>query len=274
MNKRDIAPSPDQIEQFQQKILTFFKEQGRSFPWRETANPYEILVSEIMLQQTQTERVVPKYLHFLQLFPTVHHLAKASLADVLNAWQGLGYNRRARFLHQCAQKLVSDFEGLFPEEKKHLLALPGIGLYTAGAVMAFANNSPEVFIETNIRTVFIHEFFTEETTVHDRDIMILVEKTLLKDDPRNWYYALMDYGVFLKKTSGNASRRSKHHTKQSRFKGSLRQKRGEILALILQKGELIEAELEKDDDERTAKALEALLDEGMIVREKGRIYIP
>jgi A/G-specific adenine glycosylase len=206
-----------------------------------------------MLQQTQVSRVEVKYKSFLKKFPTVHALADAKLADVLTEWQGLGYNRRAIFLKRAAEKVVADFDGKFPRDFKTLCSLPGIGPATAGDLMAFAWNEPVVVIETNIRSVFIHFFFKEKQgskdvrKIHDKEILPLIEKTLDRENPREWYYALFDYGAHLKRefrrgekrgkdgNGGNPSRRSAHYTKQSKFEGSYRQKRAAAVRIILRK---------------------------------------
>jgi len=222
-----VTLDADKIAEFQRSILDFYERQGRDFPWRHTVNPYEILVSEIMLQQTQTERVLPKYLAWLKRFPDVQTLAAAPLADVLALWSGLGYNRRARFLQQAC-RLISERiakGGTFPDTADELDALPGIGPYTARAVCTFAFNKPEVFIETNIRSVYIFFFFPDAAglEVKDSDLLYFIEKTLYRENPRLWYYALMDYGAAL----------SRHYTKQSRFEGSLRQARGAIIRQLV-----------------------------------------
>ena len=232
-----MSVDAQKIAEFRRSILDFYKGEGRDFPWRHTENPYEILVSEIMLQQTQTERVLPKYEAWLERFPDIQTLAAASLAEVLALWSGLGYNRRARFLQQAC-RLISEriaAGGTFPDTPEELDALPGIGPYTARAVCTFAFNKPEVFIETNIRSVYIFFFFPHENTesVADKDLLPLIEKTLYRENPRLWYYALMDYGAALKKKVENPSRKSSHYTKQSRFEGSLRQARGAIIRSLV-----------------------------------------
>lgn len=232
-----MALDADKITEFRRSILDFYERQGRDFPWRHTVNPYEILVSEIMLQQTQTERVLPKYLAWLERFPDVQTLAAAPLADVLALWSGLGYNRRARFLQQAC-RLISERiakGSTFPDTAEELDALPGIGPYTARAVCTFAFNKPEVFIETNIRSVYIFFFFADAAglEVKDSDLLVLIEQTLYRENPRLWYYALMDYGAALKKKVENPSRKSRHYTKQSRFEGSLRQARGAIIRQLV-----------------------------------------
>lgn len=220
---------------FRSVIYAYYKKEGRhTLPWRKTHTPYRILVSEIMLQQTQVDRVVPKYKKFLKKFPTIAVLADATLGDVLRAWQGLGYNRRAKMLHECARCVMEEHNGRLPKTYDELRALPGVGPYTAGAVMAFAHNKPTVMIETNIRTVYLHHYFQHKKNINDAALIPLIELTLDKKHPREWYAALMDYGAHLKKTVGNASRKSAHHTKQSKFKGSDRQIRGAILRILLE----------------------------------------
>jgi A/G-specific adenine glycosylase len=225
--------SQEKIMSFQKHILDYYAIHGRMFVWRQTYNPYHILVSEIMLQQTQTDRVIKKYEAFIAAFPTLHELAAASLHSVLILWQGLGYNRRCLALHKAAQILVEKYGGSIPSCPEKLQELPGIGAYTAGAICAFAYNKPVVFIETNIRTVFIHYFFVNRENVKDAEIMPFIEKTLYTHDPRLWYYALMDYGAMLKKQIKNPNTRSAHYVVQSKFEGSDRQVRGAMLRLLL-----------------------------------------
>ena len=221
------------IREFQTLIYAYYHANPRPMPWRETDDPYRILVSEIMLQQTQVERVKFKYCEFLSAFETVVELAAAPLSDVLRAWQGLGYNRRAIFLKRCAEEIVTCYGGNFPRSIAGLQSLPGIGPYTARAVAAFAYGIAEPLIETNIRTVFIHFFFHGREKVSDGEIMPLIAATLDQGNPREWYYALMDYGGMLKQTNPNPGRRSSHHTQQSRFEGSNRQLRSRILREVL-----------------------------------------
>ncbi len=220
---------------FIKTVWEFYKTNGRrSLPWRKTTNPYRILVSEVMLQQTQVDRVILKYKAFLKLFPTVKKLSEAPLGQVLRAWQGLGYNRRAKMLHECAKTITQKCRGrgahpTLPRSYEELVKLPGVGPYTAGAIMAFAYNKPVSIIETNIRTVMIHHFFNDEVEISDQAILRLTVRSLDTENPREWYYALMDYGAYLKKTVGNQNVRSKHYVKQSTFKNSDRQIRGAIL---------------------------------------------
>ena len=220
---------------FQKKIYKQYYAEKRSFPWRSTKDPYKILVSEVMLQQTQAPRVVEKYKLFLQKFPTVKALSNADTHSVLLVWQGLGYNRRALLLKKTAEVIVATHNGVFPKTYETLLELPGVGPYTASAIMVFAYNTPQTMIETNIRTVFIHFFFSlvgsvkNKQKVPDALLLPLIEKYQDVANPREWYNALMDYGVFLKKAFPNPSRQSLHYAAQSSFKGSTRQIRGAII---------------------------------------------
>ena len=224
--------SPAAIRSFRQKIYRYYHKHGRTLAWRKTRNAYHILVSEIMLQQTQVERVLQKYPQFITAFPDFKTLAKAPLRKILQVWQGMGYNRRALFLKKIAEVVVEKFNGRLPRTIEELMTLPGIGKNTAASILAFAFNKQAAFIETNIRSVFIHCFFQDRDDVNDREILPLVEKTLDSKNPRDWYNALMDYGVMLKKTYANPSRKSVHHQRQGKFEGSNRQVRGMIIKAI------------------------------------------
>ena len=231
----------------------------RDLPWRRTYDPYAIWISEVMLQQTQVSRVDGRWRKWLERFPTVDALAAAAPSDVLEEWQGLGYNRRALSVHRAAQA-ISEAGGVFPQDPKELVKLPGIGPATAAGIRAFAFNLHGVYLETNVRTVFLHELYPQAEGVPDSELVPLVEltcpasvedavdavaagadaavNTAAETDeteltPRSWYYALLDYGAYLKKTIPNPSRRSKSHVKQSRFEGSHRQKRAELLRVLL-----------------------------------------
>lgn len=233
INADDRNLSPGAIKRFRNVVYDYYREHGRPMPWRLTANPYAILVSEIMLQQTQVDRVIPKYEEFVERFPDFPTLASATLQEVLQAWQGLGYNRRAIFLKKIAEQVMQDTAGDVPREICRLRKLPGLGYATACSVAAFAFNAPVVFIETNIRTVFMHFFFSDRDKISDGEILPLVEQTLDRDNPRVWYWALMDYGSMLKKTEGSINARSAHYQRQTPFKGSERQVRGMILRHLL-----------------------------------------
>lgn len=256
-------------QKFVTTVYTYYSEHGRhTLPWRKTHAPYRIVIAEIMLQQTQVERVIPKYKQFLKLFPSVQALAAAPLGEVLVAWQGLGYNRRAKMLHSCAQVLVTTLKGKWPLTHAGLVALPGIGPYTASAILAFAFNIPTPLIETNVRTVYLHHFFPWENDVPDSALLPIIERTLDQKDPRSWYAALMDYGTHLKATVGNKSRASKHHTSQSTFAGSDREIRGAIVRLLSQLTALSIKEIKKKLDQfegaRIETQLVKLQSEGMV----------
>ncbi len=259
-----------QIKKFQTKIWNYYRTHGRDFIWRKKITPYYVVVSEIMLQQTQTKRVAEKFPEFIKQFPSFQSLAKASPSTVILAWQGLGYNRRGLFLRELAKKVMSEYSGKLPANPEELITLPGIGKNTAGSVAAFAFNASTVFIETNIRSVYLREFFPNQTEVPDTELIPLIEATLAKENPREWYYALMDYGVFLKKEFGNPSRASKHHIKQSKFIGSRRQMRGEILRglgvnpLTVQQLEKYLRKLEPERTDQLPIILSELVKEGFI----------
>jgi A/G-specific adenine glycosylase len=225
--------TPEAIRTFQMIIYTYYRAHGRTFPWRETENPYHILVSEIMLQQTQVQRVIHKYLQFIHTFPDFSSLAQAPLKRVLHLWHGLGYNRRALHLKRIAEIVVTQFGHTLPRTPDVLQTFPGIGKATAGAIAVFAFNEPAVFVETNIRSVFIHFFFQDRPTVKDTEIYPLVEQTLDTAAPRTWYYGLTDYGVMLKKLYTSLNKKSYHYQKQSPFEGSDRQIRGKILEILI-----------------------------------------
>lgn len=255
-----------EFELFRKTILDYYKKNKRSFPWRETTDPYKILVSEIMLQQTQTDRVVPKFNAFIAEFPDFQSLATAPLPSVLRLWSGLGYNRRALYLQRTAQVVSDNFNGVLPSDEKSLITLPGIGKYTAGAIMAFAFNARTVFIETNIRRVYIHFFFHDGDEIADTQLTPIIERTLPNENYREWYYALMDYGAYLAKTQINPNRRSKHYNKQSPFEGSHRQLRGKVLRLYLSNGEVdtTHTELAQYNTAYVHEVIEELRDEGLV----------
>lgn len=254
-------------KKFKSIIYDYYNINKRSFSWRTVIDPYRVTVSEIMLQQTQTHRVEKKFESFIAVFPDFAALAQAPLRDVLFHWQGLGYNRRALALHKIAQKVIAEHQGVLPNDPETLVQFPGIGLATASSICAFAFNAPTVFIETNIRSVFIHFFFQGRDHVSDKEIMPLIEETLDKKNPREWHYALMDYGVALKKQMPNPSRRSAHHTRQSTFEGSDRQIRGQVIKLLLDRQKLSLEELEQlldKDPTRIKENIYGLVKEGLI----------
>jgi A/G-specific adenine glycosylase len=274
--KKTIKLSPQRIRLFRQRIYAHYRKNGRALPWRRTHDPYKILLSELMLQQTQVRRVIEKYREFLRRFPSIESMASAPLRAILEQWQGLGYNRRALSLKRLAVILADRYGGRIPRDIEVLKALPGVGAATAGAVCAFAFDKPVVFIETNIRSVFIHFFFRDRGGVKDSEISPLVEQTLDAKHPREWYYALMDYGVALKEQHANPNRRSAHYTKQSPFEGSLRQVRGMILRTVVKQPGISEPALVKvinRDAVMVRQALKQLRTEGFIVKKRKRFFI-
>ena len=230
--------SSSQIIQFQKKIYDFYIQNKRDFSWREDITPYRIVISEIMLQQTQTARVKEKFENWMHIFPDFQTLAKAPQAQVLQHWQGLGYNRRGVALHSIAKIVMQDHNGMLPADITTLQSFPSIGPNTAGSIAAFAFNIPTVFIETNIRTVYTCEFFAGKTEIADKDLISYIQATLDTKNPRDWYYALMDYGVYLKKLLPRINSASKHYAKQSKFEGSKRQIRGHIIRILTQHHQL------------------------------------
>ncbi len=263
------------VRQVRSIVLGYFRAYGRThLPWRTTTHPYAILVSEIMLQQTQAERVIPYYERFIRTFPTVQALANTSLKEVLTLWSGLGYNRRAKFLYEAARAIANLNKGTFPRSYEELVALPGVGEYTAKAVRVFAYNEHEVLLETNVRTVVIHHFFGSEKDVSEKALAEVAAMLAEGQDPRTWHSALMDYGTHLKATAGNASRRSSRYVKQKPLKGSLREVRGALTKVLIQESctkVQLKKRIAKDMHDRLDLALQALLSEEIVVRS-GRLY--
>jgi A/G-specific adenine glycosylase len=259
--------SKRQVEQFLATLFAYYDQHGRhDLPWRQTTDPYTIVVSELMLQQTQVSRVIPKYNAFIKHFPDVTALADANLGEVLIAWQGLGYNRRAQYLWRAAQAVRDDFSGALPDTAEGLVGLPGIGKNTAGAVLAYAFDKPALFVETNIRTVIIHHFFADHTDVTDREILHIVKQLVGRATPRTFYWAMMDYGTYLKQTTGNNIARSKHYIRQSRFAGSKRQVRGAVIR-NLSSGSKSESDLAGlISDDRLPDVLADLVREGLVAK--------
>jgi A/G-specific adenine glycosylase len=267
---------PNAVEEFRQIIYQYYTEHRREMPWRVSRDPYNILVSEIMLQQTQVGRVLTKYEQFISTFPDFNAVSKAPLQEILGVWQGLGYNRRAIALQKICQLVVTEYGGVLPSSAETLQTFPGIGPATAGAICAFAFNQPTVFIETNIRRVFIHFFFPNKNGVKDKEILPLVEGTLDTCSPRRWYHALMDYGAMLKNEEHNPNRRSAHYNRQAPFQGSNREIRGLILKTLLEKSDLTEVELIRSvgkSRQRVQPIITQLTKEGFLVRKGDLIRI-
>lgn len=264
------------ISSFKKTITSYYRKNKREFAWRNTRNPYHIFVSEVMLQQTQTERVKKKYPLFLKRFPTIESLAKATLREVLQEWQGMGYNRRGKYLKESAEIMCKKYKGVVPKDIYLVDELPGIGPATAASIVCFSYNAPTIFIETNIRRVFIHFFFQDKTEIDDRDIFPLIEKTLDIKHPREWYYALMDYGAMLGKLKDNPNKKSKHYSVQPSFEGSDRKIRGQILRLLLEKNKLSRNEIMKKlniEKKRGENLLRVLEQEHLIGRKADSYFI-
>ena len=264
------------FEEFKKTVWDYYHNNYRSMPWRSEINPYSVMVSELMLQQTQVQRVVLKFNEFMVRFPTIESLAQATLSDVLETWIGLGYNRRAKFLKQSADIIVNDRDGKFPSSMEDWMKLPGFGKNTASAVLVYSQNEPFVFIETNIRSVFIYHFFQSLNSVNDKDIEALVELTIDKDNPREWYWALMDYGTYLKKEFGNLSRKSSLYATQSKFKGSFRQKRANVLKIVVERKVVSFEELQlitNYKSEELNSVLEKLIEENFVKTEGGQYWV-
>lgn len=263
-----------EIKAFKKTVWSYYKLNRRAMPWREKNTPYHVFISEIMLQQTQVARVMEKFPQFIKLFPNFKALAVAPLNELLGAWQGMGYNRRALYLKKTAKMVVRDYGGRLPQSPEELEKLAGVGPATARSIAAFAWNSPEVFIETNVRAVFLHHFFAGRSGVSDKELISFVEQALDKDRSREWYYALMDYGTMLKKTNKNPSRASAHHVKQSKFEGSMRETRGKIIKLLTVGSPLTDVMLARRAAEPAIKitaALTGLVRDGL-VKKDGRKF--
>jgi A/G-specific adenine glycosylase len=264
--------SRSEITGFRRRIAEFYRDHKREFPWRDNITPYGIVVSEVMLQQTGVERVVGKFGPFIDSFPDFSDLASAPLSDVMDAWQGLGYNRRALSLKKLAGIVVDENSGTLPVDIGLLKAMPGIGDATAGSIMAFSFNLPSVFIETNIRRVFIHYFFPGRDRVTDNEIIPLVEATLERSHPRDWYYALMDHGTYLSAVAANPNRKSAHYSRQSRFEDSDRQVRGKIIRLLIGNAGAPPDDIARAtgcDLKRLKPILDSLVKDGLVAHDSG-----
>jgi A/G-specific adenine glycosylase len=283
-----------EIAEFKKIVLSHYRQAGRKFPWH-YADPWGVMVSEFMLQQTRTERVIPYWENWMKLWPRPEALADASMETALRAWSGLGYNRRCRYLKESAAIITKENEGKVPETPQALLSLPGVGPYMSAAIACFAYNYPAVFIETNIRSAVIHCFFPGRDDVRDSEIIPILEAALVRDepqpnpqpsvrehrkgsplDPRTWHYALMDYGAFLKKTMANPSRRSAHYTRQSPFNGSFRQARGKVIKTLVSMGRCSAEELKLAsglEEEKLYEVLEKLKKEFFVAENGGEYSI-
>ena len=276
-----------EIRRFRSAVWRHYRRLGRhGLPWRLTRDPYRILVSEIMLQQTQVSRVLKFYPRFIGAFPDFGALARAETRDVLRAWQGMGYNRRALALRRLAGIVAAEHRGRLPRGRAALEALPGVGPATAGAVRAFAFNEREIFIETNIRRAFMRWFFRGRRRVTDAEVRRYIGRALDPENPREWYWALMDYGAWRGggggRTEGgarggaNPNRRSAHYRKQPRFAGSARELRGKILKILLRTGRASVRALAKETGKsykEIVRIAEGLAKDGFVSGTKKRTHI-
>lgn len=262
-----MRTTPARIRRFRTVVYKNGGRFRREFPWRRSYDPYRVLVSEVMLQQTQADRVAVKFPAFVKRFPSIRALDRASLADVVAAWHGLGYNRRALNLKRAAREVVTRYRGRIPDDPALLRKIPGIGAYTAAAVSVFAYRKPCCMMETNIRSVLLHHFFPRSVRVADKKLIPVLTAALDRRNPRRWYEALMDYGTVLKKQAKNPSKRSAHYRTQSGFAGSNRELRGIVIGLLIRRRRLTIADfgrLSKRPVVRIAKAVRELSREGLV----------
>ena len=264
------------VPEFQKEVYSFYLEHSREMPWRSDPSPYNVLVSEVMLQQTQVPRVLKLFPGFISRFPDFKTLAAAPFADVLATWKGLGYNRRARALMQTSQVITCQMGGILPSDPEVLESFPQIGHATACSIAAFAYEAPVVFVETNIRRVFLYTFFPGARDVNDRDILPMVRDSLDIANPRHWYYALMDLGAVIGLHVQNPNRRSAHYMRQKPFSGSDRKIRGRVLSHLLQAGEAAECDLVETTgvpSDRMSRILASLVRDELIKVENGRVSL-
>jgi A/G-specific adenine glycosylase len=250
---------------FVTQVSNYYRTSGKhSLLWRHGITAYRILVSEVMLQQTQVGRVMPKFTTWMKRYPTLTSLRSGTMKDVLTLWQGLGYQRRAKSLFMIAQKY-----NRIPNTFDELLTLPGIGVYTASAICAFAYNKfAHPVLETNIRTALIEYFHKNEDKVDDDCLYEDLRRLegvgeVMSLGARNWYYALMDFGANLKANNVSHNTKSIHYRKQTAYKGSVRELRAKILFAIT-KGESI------PDDTRTTYVIAQLIKEDYIIKSGTR----
>jgi len=256
-----------QLDTFRAQLYSWFEKNGRSLPWRNRPTPYRVLVSEVMLQQTQVDRVKPYFAAWMKQLPSFTTCARAPLSDILRLWQGLGYNRRAKMLHEAVKIVVHTHNRRLPTDPAVLQTLPGIGPATARSIAAFAFNAPTVFLETNVRTVLLHHFFKDEINVDEHRLSQVAGQLVDEQNPARWYSALMDYGTYLKKTFGNNTSNWKGYHKQSAFAGSNRQVRGKIIKVLSSVAAIEHEHLQElIDDSRFEDVIAQLIGEGLVQR--------
>ena len=284
-----------EIEKIQEAVLCWYEKNGRKLPWRETTDPYKILVSEMMLQQTQVDRVIPKYNAFLEEFPTTQTLATAATADVLRMWSGLGYNRRALYLQKCARAIEAEHKGIFPEKENELQELPGIGPYTRAAVVSFAFNKNIAVIDVNIELLYKRIFYNKA-----ENVQAIAQTLLPKERSRDWHNALMDIGALfctaknpkcndcpLSKFCASANKKERHEATREKkkvvpFKESDRIVRGTVLKLLTKENnqeitkvykQLLEQNI-KREKEKFEEIVLQLEKDGLVKRENNVVSLP
>ena len=269
-------------DQFIENVWQYYDLHKRNLAWRNLEHysdrdrGYRVLVSEVMLQQTQVQRVIPKYDEWIKKWPSIDTFCDATFSEVLSLWSGLGYNRRAKYLHTTLHTLMRDYEGVVPKNLNDLQSLSGIGANTAAAILVYTYNTPAVFVETNIRSAYLNAFFANaKEPISDHQLKERIAKTLDYNNPRQWYYALMDYGTHIKQTYGSHLHKSKHHRRQSRFEGSSRQIRGAIIKYLTQNYVVEISSLKNEiNDDRFDVCIQALSAEGMIVLDGDTLRLP
>jgi len=277
-----VYTAPTAAGTLARRLLRWYAREGRQLPWRASRDPYAILVSEVMLQQTQVARVVPAYASFLERFPTLRALSRATLAEALRAWSGLGYNRRARDLHRIARM---NRTGL-PRDVASLDALPGVGAYTAGAVACFASGTRVAFADTNIRRVLGRITLGRVATEREA---IAIDAELLPRDAASWHHALMDLGATICRSQaprcdacpvaalcrGRDRATPAVTPRQAPFASSDRRIRGRIVAILRDRDSMTEAALRRElADARVPRLVRVLASEGLVRRRGRRIELP
>ncbi len=263
--------------EFEHSLAPYRADFLRDLPWRQLAEDreqrfYQVLVSEIMLQQTQVKRVIEKYNQWMVFMPTITSAAANSRGDFITMWQGLGYNRRAGYLYDIVRHTNAR---AIPKDLTTLSTFKGIGINTAHAISVYCDNTPSLFIETNIRTVVIHHFFKNEDAVSDKQIALILDELLPKDNPRMWYWALMDYGTELKRQKLGSIKNSSQYRKQSKFKGSRRELRGRILRAVAEcRAVSIHVLRDTLKDDRYDEIIKDLIAEDLLWVKNGKLVLP
>lgn len=269
--KTSVNLDQSTISSFQQKILQYYQKNKRDLPWRHTTDPYSILLSELMLQQTQVSRVIEYYTKWLHTWPTIQHLSKANRKDVLQAWIGLGYNTRGINLHKASQIIVEHYNGDVIAAMDDYKKIPGVGKYTSQAVKIFSTNADIITVDTNIRRIFIHEFNLPQD-ISDSKLWSIAQYCLPKGKSRQWHNALMDYGAtyLTSKKTGISPK-----TTQSTFEGSDRQIRAQILRDLLTKPLTLQdlTNQYNHSSDRLLKILEKMKKQEIIKQENKTYYL-